>query len=57
MWKDPIVEEIHKIREKNEKKFNFDIHAICEDFRKKQRDSSRKVVKGKPKKVTTEIAA
>ncbi len=35
--KDPIVEEIRKIRDKHSKKFNYDLHAICEDFRKKQK--------------------
>lgn len=36
MWQDPIVEEIHNIREEYAKKFNYDIHAICEDIRKMQ---------------------
>ena len=44
MWQDPIVEEIHRIRDEYAKKFNYDLHAICEDLRKKQSTSGRKVV-------------
>lgn len=44
MWKDPIVEEIRSIRDKNAVKFNYDIHAICEDARKRQNESGHKVV-------------
>ena len=35
--KDPIVEEIRKIRNAHSKKFNYDLHAICEDYRKKNK--------------------
>ena len=28
MWKDPIVEEIHKIREEHAREHNFDLDAI-----------------------------
>ncbi len=31
--KDPIVEEIRKIRDEHVKKFNYDLDAICEDFK------------------------
>ena len=44
MWQDPIVEEIHRIRDEYAKKFNHDFHAICEDLRKKQSISGHKVV-------------
>lgn len=36
MWKDEILEEIHKHREEYAKSFNYDLHAIVEDLRKKQ---------------------
>lgn len=36
MRKDPIVYEIHKFREAHARKFNYDIHAIFEDLRRKQ---------------------
>ena len=35
--KDPIVEEIRKIREAHAARFRFDLHAICEDLRKKEK--------------------
>ena len=36
MWEDPIVEEIHRIREKLAAEFNFDVKAIFADLRKRQ---------------------
>jgi hypothetical protein len=44
MWKDEIVEEIHRIREEYAKSFNYDLDAIFEDLRKKQAQSGREVV-------------
>ncbi len=41
---DPIVEEIHKIREKHAEKFDYDIDAIFKDLQKKQSKSKRKIV-------------
>ncbi|GET41302.1 hypothetical protein [Microseira wollei] len=45
MYKDPILEEIHKYREEYAKSLNYDLKAIFEDLRKKQIASGRKVVK------------
>jgi hypothetical protein len=36
MRKDPIVEEIHKIREAHARKFNYDLDAIFADLQRKQ---------------------
>ena len=36
MWEDPIVAEVHRIREKLAAEFNFDIEAIFADLRKRQ---------------------
>ncbi len=36
--KDPFVTEIRKYRMEHTKKFNFDIHAICDDLRKYQKE-------------------
>jgi len=44
MWKDEVLEEIKKIREEHAKSFNYDLHAICEDLRKKQTVSNRKII-------------
>lgn len=49
--KDPIVEEVRKIRHAHAAKFNFDLHAICEDLRKKEKTCGRRVVSLPPKPV------
>jgi hypothetical protein len=36
MRRDPIVEEIHRIREAHARKFNYDLHAMFADIRRKQ---------------------
>jgi len=36
MWQDPIVEDVHRIREKLAAEFNFDVKAIFADLRKSQ---------------------
>ena len=45
MYKDEIVEEIHKYREEYAKSFNYDLKAIFDDLREKQIASGRKVIK------------
>ena len=49
MWEDSIIEEIHKHREDYLKEFNYDLHAICQDIRKKQDQSNRPVIAPKPR--------
>lgn len=44
MWKDPIVEEVRKIRNRLAKQFNYDLRAIIEDARQRQYNSGGKVV-------------
>jgi hypothetical protein len=44
MYKDEILEEIHKYREDYAKSFNYDLQAIFEDIRKKQAASGRKMI-------------
>ena len=44
MWKDEILEEIYKIREEHAKAFNYDLQAICDDLRRKQANSGRKII-------------
>jgi len=36
MWEDPIVEEVHRTREKLAAEYGFDIKAIFADLRKRQ---------------------
>lgn len=44
MWRDEILEEIHKIREEHAKTFNYDLQAICDDLRLKQAESGRRII-------------
>jgi hypothetical protein len=41
MINDPIVNEIRQIRQAYAAKFNNDLHAICEDLRRQERESGR----------------
>jgi len=36
MWEDPIVAEVHRVREQLAAEFNYDIKAIFADLRKRQ---------------------
>lgn len=44
MWKDEILEEIYRDREEHAKAFNYDLKAICDDLRKRQAVSGRKII-------------
>ncbi len=54
MWKDEVVEEIHKIREEYAKSFNYDLQAIFEDLQKKEAKSGRQLI-SKPLKQPNKI--
>jgi hypothetical protein len=45
MYKNEILEEIHKYREEYAKSFNYDLKLIFNDLRKKQIARGHKVVK------------
>ncbi len=34
MWTDPIIEEIHRVREAHARQFGFDLKAIAEDIKR-----------------------
>ena len=36
MWEDPIVEEVHRTREKLAAEYDFDVKAMFADLRKRQ---------------------
>ncbi len=44
MFKDSIVEDVRATRQKHAARFNFDLQKIAEDFKKKERQSGRKLV-------------
>lgn len=50
--KDPIVESVREAREDHAKQFNYNLHAICEDLRFKQKDCGHKIVSFPPKRIT-----
>ena len=55
MWEDPIVAEVHRIRQELSARFDFDIHAMFADMRKRQATlGSRLVSLVKPAEPTPE---
>ena len=49
MIKDPIVEEIHKIRYEHAAKHNFNVAAICAEYREREKQSKLNLVSRPPK--------
>jgi len=52
MWKDPIVEEVRRVRDAHAARFNYDLRAIYEDFKALERASGRQYVCLPPKRRT-----
>jgi hypothetical protein len=48
---DPIIAEVRKIREQYARRFNYDLDAICQDLKGRQKRSGRRVVSFPPKRV------
>lgn len=44
MWKDPIVEEIHKFRTQYASQFNHDIERIFRDIQKRQAQTGKDLI-------------
>jgi hypothetical protein len=44
MWKDEVLEELYRIREEHAKSFEYNLRAICDDLRKKQAASGRRII-------------
>ncbi|MCX7049597.1 MAG: hypothetical protein NTX50_29445 [Candidatus Sumerlaeota bacterium] len=49
--KDPIIAEIHHARQEHARRFNYDLHAICEDLRKIEAEFGDRVVSLAPRKL------
>jgi hypothetical protein len=43
MWEDPIVAEVRKIRDEIARKFNYDLRAMFEDARRRERKSGHPI--------------
>ena len=50
MAKDPIVDEVRRIREEQAARYSFDLKAILDAAKKRQRRSRHKVVSFPPKR-------
>ncbi len=44
MWRDPIVEELHRIRAEHAAQFHYDLHALVRYYQQEQQCSQREVV-------------
>jgi len=56
MYKDPIVEEVRKTRERLAEKLNFDVAAIFEDLRSRQGTLGKRLVRRERKKIAEQAA-
>ena len=44
MWKDPIIEELDKMRKKHAKEQNYDLRKLYEEIKQQERKSGRTYV-------------
>lgn len=49
--KDPIIEEIRRFRNEHSKQLNYDLDAICEDYKAHQTRAGKQLVRLKPKTI------
>ncbi len=52
---DPIVEEVRTYRNEHAKRFNYNLDAICDDFKLDQKKYADRLVKLKPKKINNKL--
>ncbi len=45
---DPIIQDIRKIRDEHSKRFNYDLDAICEDYKALQVQEGSRLVRLRP---------
>ena len=56
MEPDPIVEEVREARQAHAAKFDYDLAAICDDLKKKEKDCGHPVVSLSPKRLLKEAS-
>ena len=44
MWKDPVVAELHRLRERHARQFGYDLRRMFQDLKKQQESCGRKIV-------------
>ncbi len=49
--RDPIIEEVRRARDAHAKQFNYDLDAICEDLRKREKAAGQPTVSLPPKRI------
>jgi hypothetical protein len=49
-FKDPIVEEVRRVREAHAARFNYDLDAIVRDLREQQKNSGRTYITLPPRR-------
>jgi hypothetical protein len=52
VWNDPIVEEVRRVRDAHAARFGYDLRAIYEDFKARERALGREVLYLPPKRAT-----
>ena len=60
MVKDPIVEEIHRVRDAQAKRFDYDLDAICDNLSRRReilRQQGWKFAKSPRRRTTRKLAA
>ena len=57
MTTDPILEELHQIREQLAAKFNYDVFAIVADIQAQEKKEDRPLVSLSPNRVEAEDSA
>lgn len=50
MWRDPVVEEVRKLRDQYARQFDYDLKRIFQDLREQERADGREVVTLKPRR-------
>ncbi len=53
MWKDPIVEEVRKVRDAHAAQFNYDLQSIYRALKQEEAESGRKFMKLSPRRIET----
>lgn len=51
IWDDPIIEEVRRVKREIAAEFNYDIHALCEYLRQRERESGRTYVTLPPRRI------
>ena len=56
MLEDPIIEELHRVREEIAAEFNYDLSAIVANLQQRQQAENRQVISLPPKRVVPDAS-